>query len=141
MREDAVQPPEDVDQVLHRGALVVPVAQGRDEPAGEDLGVGHDVGGPVERVAAVVDGAAGLGGVVHGAQELPLRGAHLRARGGAAGRRVEEEADDEGVALGDQEAAELVEPEGAVDRGRGGGEEPGGLAGYGHGVAAGVVVV
>ena len=142
--EDTVQPAEDVDEVLDRGGLVVAAlarGRGRHEARGEDLGVRDHVGGPVEGVAAVVDGAAGFRGVVHGAQELPLRGAHLRARGGAAGRGVEEEADDEGVALRDEEAAELVEPEGAVDaRGRRG-EELGRLAGYGYGVAAGVVVV
>ena len=78
---------------------------------------------------------------MHGAEELPLRGAHLRARRGAAGRGVEEEAHDEGVALGYEEAAELVEPESAVYPRRRRGEKLGRFAGYGEGVAAGVVVV
>lgn len=115
VRKDAVEAPEDVDEALDADVLAprpagpVRVAED-DEAAGEQLLVGDDDGGPVEGVAAVVDGAAALGLLVDGAQELPLGGAHLGARRGAAGGGVEEEADDEGVALGDEEAAELVEP-------------------------------
>ena len=128
MGEDAVEAAEDIDEVLEGGAPVVTVGLD-DEAAGENLGVGDDVGGPVQGVAAVVDGAAALGRVVHGAEELPLGGAHLGAGGGAAGRGVEEEADDEAVALLDEEAAELVQPEGTVGGGRRGGEDLGGLPG------------
>lgn len=136
--EDAVEAAEDVDEVLDGDALAVGVGRD-DEAAGEDLGVGDDVGGPVEGVAAVVDGAAALGLLVHGAEELPLRRAHFRTRIGAAGRRVEQEADDEGVALRDEEAAEFVEPEGSVDGWRRGGELDGGGATNRLGVALGVV--
>lgn len=52
---------------------------------------------------------------MHGTEELPFGGAHLGAGVCAARRAVEEETADEGVALRDEEAAELVEPEGAVD--------------------------
>ena len=104
-----------------------------DEAAGEDLLVRDDVGRPIEGVAAIVDGAAALGLLVDGAEELPLGGAHLGTRVGAAGRRVEEEADNEGVALRDEEAAELVEPQRPVDtrrrlrelKGRGAGQSLG----------------
>lgn len=140
MGEDAVQAAEDVDEVLHGHVLVVGVGEGN-QAAGEDLLVRHDVGGPVERVAAVINGAAALGLLVDGAQELPLRGAHLGARGRAARRGVEEEADDQVVALGDEEAAELIEPEGAVGAWRGSSELDGGGAGDGLGAAFAVVVV
>ena len=75
---------------------------------------GQDVGGPVEGVAAVVDGAAGLGRVVHGAEVLPLRGAHLRAVFCGARRVVREEAHYQAVGLLHEEATELVEPERTV---------------------------
>lgn len=138
--EDAVQAAEDVDEVLDDGALVVAVGED-DEAAGEELRVGDDVGGPVERVAAVVDGAAALGLVVHGAQELPLGRAHLRAGGGRAGRHVKQEPHDQAVALRDQEPAELVEPERAVDAGRGRGELGGRRPVYRRRVGRRVVVV
>ena len=70
-------------------------------------------------MAAIIDGAAALGLLMYGAQELPLGGTHLGARRGAAGRGVEEKPHDERVALGDEEAAELVKPECAVDTRRG----------------------
>lgn len=139
MGKDAVKTAEHVNQVLNGSVLVVGV--GKDEATGKDLGVCDDVGGPVEGVAAVVDGAAGARLLVDSAQELPLGGPHLWAGGGAAGRRVKEEADDQAVALSDKEAAELVEPEGAVGAGGGLGEDVGGLAGDGDGVVGGVVVV
>lgn len=93
-----MQPPEHVDEVLDTDVLALGVGE-NDETAREQLLVGDDVGGPVERVAAVVYGTAALGLIVHGAEELPLGGAHLGTCAGAAGGRVEEEADDEGVAL------------------------------------------
>ena len=140
MGEDAVQAAEDVDEVLDTDVLGVSVAED-DEAAGEELLVGDDVGGPVEGVAAVVDGAAALGLLVDGAEELPLGGAHLGAGGGAAGGCIEEEADDEGVALRDEEAAELVEPEGAVDAGGWLGELDGRVAVDGLGAVGREVVV
>lgn len=102
--EDAVEPPEDVDEVLDADVLAVRVAKD-DEAAWEELLVRHDVGGPVQGVAAVVDRAAALGLFVDGTEELPLGGSHLRAGVGAAWRGVKEEADDEGVALGYEKSA------------------------------------
>ena len=69
---------------------------------------GEGIGGPVEGVAAVVDCATRFGRVVYRAQVLPLGSAHLGAGARAAGGCVEEEADDEGGALRDEEAAELI---------------------------------
>jgi hypothetical protein len=65
---------------------------------------------------------------------LPFAGAHLRAGSGGAGRVVEEEAHDQVVALVGEEAAELVEPEGAVDALGLRGDEGCCLAGYCNGV-------
>jgi hypothetical protein len=76
-------------------------------------------------MATIIDRAAALRGLVHRAQELPFRGAHLGAGGRGTGGAVEEEADDEVVAFVYQEAAELVEPEGAVDAVGGCGEDGG----------------
>lgn len=114
VREDAVQAAEDVGEVAHAGLGPAAGLGAQRQPAGEVLGRGEDVGGPVECVAAVVDGTARLGRVVYRAQVLPLRGAHLRARLRRAGRVLGEEGDDQVVHLHGQEAAELVEPEGAL---------------------------
>lgn len=85
------------------------------EPTGEELLVGHDVGCPVERVAAVVDGAAALGLLMDRAKKLPLGSSHLGTRLRTARRGVEEEPYDELVAFGDEESTKLVEPDGAID--------------------------
>lgn len=66
---------------------------------------------PVERVAAVIDGATGLWGVVHGAEILPLRGAHFRACDGRARRCVREQCDNDGVDLLREEPTQLVQPQ------------------------------
>lgn len=110
MRKDAMQSSENIDQVLLDGVPVVTLVE-HGETAGEDLGVRHDICSPVQRVAAVVDGATTLGLVVYGAQELPLGGAHLGASRLGARRGIEEEADYQIVALHNQEATELVEPQ------------------------------
>jgi hypothetical protein len=102
-----------------------------DEAAREDLGVRHDIGGPVQRVAAVIDSAAALGLVVHRAQKLPLGCAHLGARRLRAGWCIEEETDDQAVTLRDEEAAELVKPERTIDPRGWRGELLGSLAGDG----------
>lgn len=102
-----MKPSEDVDQVLQHSALVVTLGA-HDEPAREDLGVGDNVCGPVQRVAAVVDGAATLGLVVYGTEKLPFGGAHFGTRRGRARGIIEEKADDYAVALRDEKAAELV---------------------------------
>lgn len=66
VRKDAVQPTEDVDQALDANILAMNIVD-HDEAAGEDLLVRDDVGGPVEGMAAVVDGTAALRLLVHGA--------------------------------------------------------------------------
>lgn len=66
-------------------------------------------------MAAVIYGTAALRLLVYSTEKLPFGGAHLGAGVGAAWRAIEEEADYEGVALRDEEAAELIEPEGAID--------------------------
>lgn len=93
MGEDAVQPPEDVDEVLDANILALRVGED-DKSAREQLLIRDNVGGPVERVTAVVDGAAALRLFVHGTEELPLRGAHLGTCTCAARRSIEEKADD-----------------------------------------------
>lgn len=108
-----MQAAEDVDEVLHSRILVLGV-RWRRKAAGEDLLVGDDVGGPVEGVTAVIDSAAALGLLVDSAEELPLRRSHLWARGRTTRGGIEEETDYQGVAFGNKEAAEFVEPEGSV---------------------------
>lgn len=114
--------------------VIMGVAGSEAQTAGKDLLASDDVGGPVESMAAVVNRAATLGGLVHGAQELPFAGAHLRAGGGGAGRAVEEKAYDQVVALVREEAAELIEPKGAVDAFGLRGHQRRRLAGYWSGV-------
>lgn len=92
-------------------------------------------------MAAVVNGTAALRLLVDGAKELPLGSTHLGTGGGATGRGVEQKPDDEGVALRNEEPAQLVQPEGAVDPGRGGRELDCGRAVYRGAVAVRVVVM
>lgn len=138
--KDPMQSSKDIDEVLDAGVFAVSVVEDG-EPAGEQLLVRDNVGCPVQRVAAVVDGAAALGLLVNGAQELPLGRAHLGTGRGAARGRVEQEAHDEGVASGDEESAELVEPDGAIDGGGGCGKLHCGVARYRLGSGSCVVVV
>lgn len=71
MGKDAVDTAKDVGQLAD--LLMGGVGLGSEgQAAGEVLGRRQGVGGPVERVAAVVDGAAGLGRVVDGAKVLPF---------------------------------------------------------------------
>lgn len=127
MRKDAVDAAEHVRQLAY--LLVRGIGFGAEgQAAGEVLGRGQSVGGPVERVAAVVDSATRLGWIVHGAEVLPFRGAHLGACLGGAGRIVGEEGDEDGVGVLGQEATQLVEPERALDSRRRLGEFHGGVA-------------
>jgi hypothetical protein len=112
-----------------------------DKAAGEDLVVGDDVGCPVKGVAAIVDSAAALGSVMNSAQELPLPSAHLRAGSGATGGAIEQKPHDQGVALGDEEATELIKPQGLVGPLRRSGKQLGCFAADGSGLAVRVVVV
>jgi hypothetical protein len=59
-------------------------------------------------MTAVVDSAAALGLFMHCAEKLPFGGPHFRARYGAAGRRIKQEAHNEAVALGDEEPTEFI---------------------------------
>lgn len=89
-----------------------------DKPTGEDLLVCDNVGGPIKRMAAIVDCAATLGLLMDRTKELPLGGAHFRAGVGATRRGIEKETDDKGIALGDKKPAKFVEPDSSVDIGR-----------------------
>lgn len=84
-------------------------------------------------MTAVVDGRAGLGRVVDGAEVLPFGGSHFVACCRGAGGGVGEEGNDYGVGLLDQKAAELVQPDffGSVMRWMG--ELSGEIGGYGVG--------
>ena len=117
MGEYAVQPAEHIDEVLHANILAMSVVV-NNKAAGEDLLVGHDVGSPIQCMAAVVNGATALRLLMHSTKKLPFRSAHLRARVRTAWRGVEEETNDQGVALRDEEAAEFIEPDGSVHAAR-----------------------
>jgi hypothetical protein len=92
-------------------------------------------------VAAVVDGAATLGLLVDGAEKLPFRGSHFGTCLRATRRGIEEEANDELVALGDEESAQLIEPNGSVDASRWLGKLVRGLASNGLRARGGMMVV
>lgn len=95
-----MQPSEDANEVLDTRSTIIPsISCSQTQAAREDLLAGDDVGRPIEGVAAIINGAAALGGLVDGAQELPLAGAHLRAGDCGAGRLIEEEADDQVIAF------------------------------------------
>lgn len=129
MREDPMKPSEYIDEVLNTCILAVGVAE-NSESAGKQLLVRDHVGGPVQCVAAIVDGTAALGLLMDSAKKLPLRSAHLRACRGATGGRIEQEAYDQGVALGDEKSTELVEPDGTIDASGRGGNLDGSVAAY-----------
>lgn len=76
-----------------------------------------------------------------GAEKLPLRGAHLGARCGRARRGIEKKADYQAVALRDQKAAELVEPERSIDTGRRGGQLNGSRSSDRCRIRSGVMIV
>ncbi|KAJ8121160.1 hypothetical protein O1611_g10175 [Lasiodiplodia mahajangana] len=61
-----MKPSEHVDQVLQYSALVMALRH-EYKSAGEYLGVRDNIGCPIERMAAVINGAAALGLVVYGA--------------------------------------------------------------------------
>lgn len=109
MGENSVKPTKHVHQISEGCRLVVSVVV-HDKSAGKDLRIGYHIGSPVERVTAVVNSAAALGNFVDGAEKLPFACAHLRAGGGAAGWSVEKKADNQAVALSDEESTELVKP-------------------------------
>ena len=110
-----------------------------EEAAREVLGIGHGVCRPIKGVAAVVDCAAALWCIMHGTQKLPLARSHLRAGGGAAGRLIEQETNNEVVALCNQKAAKLVQPDRLIDMGRGRRKNLGRLPGDGSCVAGGMM--
>jgi hypothetical protein len=61
-------------------------------------------------MTAVVDGTAGLGGIVHRAEVLPFTSPHFGTSGCRAGRCFGEEGNDEIVGLHGQEAAQFIQP-------------------------------
>ena len=131
MREDAIDATKDVGQMPHALLHAAHALAAERQAAREVFLRREDAGGPVERVAAVIDGATGLGRIVYGAEVLPFRGAHLGA--GLSGARwgFGEEGDDEVVGTLGEEAAELIEPERALDVLRGLGEDECGFPRYG----------
>lgn len=140
MCEYSVQPAKHVDKVFHPNVLAVRIVHD-DKSAREDLLISHDVGGPVQGVAAVVNRTTALRLLVNGAEKLPLGGTHLGASASATGWCVEQETNDERVALGNQEAAELVKPEGTVDAGGRLSQLQGGRTSKRLGVGGGMIAV
>ncbi|KFY74340.1 hypothetical protein V498_09988 [Pseudogymnoascus sp. VKM F-4517 (FW-2822)] len=68
MSKDAVKSPEDIRQMLDPGTFVVHnISRRKAQTAGEDLLARDYVGRPVERMAAVIDSAAGFWRFVNGA--------------------------------------------------------------------------
>lgn len=110
MRKDAIQPSEDVGQMSHAGLCAAARLRAESQSAGKVFRRRKDIRGPIEGMAAIVDGAAGFGRIVHGTEVLPLGCPHLGASLGGAGRRVGEEGDDKIVDFHSQEATQLVEP-------------------------------
>jgi len=98
MSKYAMQPAEHIDEILHANILAMIVVV-NNKTAREDLLVGHDVGSPVQCMAAVVNGATALRLLMHSTEKLPFGSAHLGARVRTAWRGVEEEPNDQGVAL------------------------------------------
>jgi hypothetical protein len=101
-------------------------------------------------VTAIVDRTAGLWGVVHGTEVLPLGRAHFRTGACGTGRGFGKERNNETIGFHCEESTEFVQPEVAVDwRGTWGGKGWGskklcGFAGDRGGVAiwrAGVGIV
>jgi len=140
---DSVYPAEDVCDLFHllcehlvassRAHAHAAVAGAEAESRRKELAVAKSRSGPVERVAAVVDGRAGLRGVVDGAKVLPFGSSHFVACCRRASWSVGEEGNDNRVGLLDQKAAQLVQPDffGSVMRWVG--ELSGEVGGYGVG--------
>ncbi len=70
--KDAVDAPHDVCDVADGGLVAGAVWRAERHAAREQLHGGEDITRPVESVDAVVDGAAGFGCIVYGAQVLPF---------------------------------------------------------------------
>ena len=88
-------------------------------------------------MTAVVNGAAGLGWVVDGAEILPLGGLHLGTRLRRAGRTLGEKGNDQIVDFHREETAQFVEPQGPVNAFRGFRKSDGNVAvDRGNGVGA-----
>lgn len=105
MREDSIHPTEDVDQVSHARLRTTTRFRAQRQPTREVFRRGKDVRSPVERVAAVIDSTAGLGGIVDGAEVLPFGRLHFGTRLDGAGRILGEEGNDKVVDLHGEEAA------------------------------------
>ena len=70
-------------------------------------------------MTAVIDSAAGLRGIMDGAEILPLRSLHFRTCLGRAGWVFGKEGHDQVIDFHGKEAAKFVEPQGPVNALRG----------------------
>ena len=73
------------------------------------------IGGPIQCVTAVVDGATGFRRIMHSAKVLPFRRAHFGAGYRGARRAIGEEGNYDRVHFLCEEPTELVQPEGVVN--------------------------
>lgn len=103
--ENTIQPTEDVGEVSHAGLRTAASLGTQRQPTRKVFRGGEGVGGPVKSMAAVVDGTAGLGRVMHGAKVLPFGSAHLGAGLRRTGRVFSEEGNNEVVDFHRQEPA------------------------------------
>lgn len=106
----AVYSPEDVCQLPHALNRASSFATQR-QPRREMLGTCQHIGRPVERVIAVINRAAGFGGLMHSTEILPLARSHFLACQGRAGWIIVHQEDGDDVGLLCQESAKFVEPQ------------------------------
>lgn len=114
MGEDAIQSTEYVGQVPQACLRATACLGTQRKATWKMLWRCEDVGGPIERMAAVVNRAAGFRGVMDGAQILPLGCTHLRTRLRGAWRVFGEESNDQVIYFHGEETTEFVEPQGLV---------------------------
>jgi len=113
MRKDPVHTSEDIGKVSLL-LMLCRLVGAHGESRGEVLGRSQGICGPVQRVAAVVDGAAGLGRIVNRAEVLPFGGSHFGTGSRRARRTVRKQGDYDSIYFLREEAAQLIEPQGLV---------------------------
>ncbi len=113
--KDTIYSSEDIGEMPH--ALLRPSCgfTSKRQTAGEILLRSKDIGGPVQSMAAVIDGAARLGWIMHCAEVLPFRGTHLGACCGRTRWSFTKEGNDQVIDLNHQQAANLVQPQCAIN--------------------------
>ena len=79
VRKDTIYATEDIRQLADALLRAACALAAKRQTAREVFLRGEDAAGPVKRVTAVINGAAGFWWVVHGAEVLPFGGAHLGA--------------------------------------------------------------